>query len=137
MTKEELEKENAELKERLLKVENAYKRKSEAEWRLNDLYQKSLTDYANAEKCSREYFTRYRDMLDRFIKAKEIICEYVRLANLEKEDTIAIWQLYHKAEQFLRETDIDNAIQQANKGLDFDKIADEMEQDLKDSEVEK
>ena len=42
-----------------------------------------------------------------------------------------------EAEQFLRETDIDNAIQQANKGLDFDKIADEMEQDLKDSEVEK
>lgn len=36
-------------------------------------------------------------------KAKEIICEYVRLANLEKEDTIAIWQLYHKAEQFLKE----------------------------------
>ena len=36
-------------------------------------------------------------------KAKEIICEYVRLANLEKEDTIAIWQLYHKAEAFLNE----------------------------------
>jgi ribonucleotide reductase beta subunit family protein with ferritin-like domain len=33
--------------------------------------------------------------------AKEIICEYVRLANIEKEDTVAIWQLYHKAEQFL------------------------------------
>jgi RNA processing factor Prp31 len=42
-----------------------------------------------------------------------------------------------KAEQFLKDCDIDNAIQQANKGLDFDKIADEMEQDLKDSEVEK
>jgi hypothetical protein len=38
-------------------------------------------------------------------KAKEIICEYVRLANLEKEDTVAIWQLYHKAEQFLKEVE--------------------------------
>lgn len=44
---------------------------------------------------------------------------------------------YNEAEQFLKDCDIDNAIQQANKGLDFDKIADEMEQDLKDSEVEK
>lgn len=42
-----------------------------------------------------------------------------------------------QAEQFLKDSDIDNAIQQANEGLDFDKIADEMEQDLKDSEVEK
>ena len=39
-----------------------------------------------------------------------------------------------EAEDFLKDCDIDNAIQQANKGLDFDKIADEMEQDLKDSE---
>ena len=36
-------------------------------------------------------------------QAREIIREYVRLANLEKEDTIAIWQLYHKAEAFLKE----------------------------------
>ena len=41
-----------------------------------------------------------------------------------------------RAEQFLKDCDIDDAIQQANKGLDFNKIADEMEQDLKDSEVE-
>ena len=39
--------------------------------------------------------------------AKEIICEYVRLANLEKEDTIAIWQLYHKAEQFLKDCEVE------------------------------
>ena len=39
-----------------------------------------------------------------FGEAKGIIREYVRLANLEKEDTVAIWQLYHKAEQFLTET---------------------------------
>ena len=29
-------------------------------------------------------------------------------------------------------TEIDNAVKQANKGIDFDKIADEMEQDLKE-----
>lgn len=34
-------------------------------------------------------------------EATEIIREYIRLANLEKEDTVAIWQLYHKAEAFI------------------------------------
>lgn len=44
---------------------------------------------------------------DQLTNAKEIICEYVRLANLEKEDTIAIWQLYHKAEQFLKDCEVE------------------------------
>lgn len=39
------------------------------------------------------------------------------------------------AEQFLRETDIDNAIQKANEGLDLDKIVDEVEQDIKEQKV--
>ena len=43
------------------------------------------------------------ELKDQLVKAKEIISEYVRLANLEKEDTVAIWQLYHKAEQFIKE----------------------------------
>lgn len=42
-----------------------------------------------------------------------------------------------RAEQFLRDCDIDEAIQQTNEVLDFDKIADEMKQDLKESEVKK
>ena len=42
--------------------------------------------------------------------------------DLKRQDKILA-----EAEQFLRDYDIDNAIQQANKGLDFDKIADEME----------
>ena len=75
----ELEKENAELTERLSKVENAYKHKSETEWRLNDLYQKVLTDFGNAEKCSREYFSRYRAVLDRLIKAKDLLSELSQL----------------------------------------------------------
>ena len=43
------------------------------------------------------------EVIGQLTNAKEIISEYVRLANLEKEDTIAIWQLYHKAEQFIKE----------------------------------
>ena len=41
---------------------------------------------------------------------------------------------YDEAERFLKDCDIDEAIRQSNEGLDFDKIADEMEQDLKESE---
>lgn len=71
----ELEKENEELKEQ---VEISY-----------EVYNDNL-DYSH-------------HIEEQLTKAKEIISEYIRLANLEKEDTIAIWQLYHKAEQFLKE----------------------------------
>lgn len=97
---EQIEKENTELKERLLKVENAYKRKSEAEWRLNDLYQKVLTDFANAEKCSREYFTRYIDMQEHFIKAKELLKQWLQIA--QKNNTRCYGFVYD-TEQFLKE----------------------------------
>ncbi len=68
-------------------------------------------------------------------KAKEIIKDLK--AHLDLSDCVNNdyrLQLLKRAEQFLKDCDIDNAIQQANEGLDFDKIADEMEQDLKDSE---
>lgn len=100
---EKLEQENAELKERLFKVENAYKRKSEAEWRLNELYQKALTDFANAEKCSREYFARYRTMLDFLIKAKEIIKKFLLWENDWHNKAESKYELLKQAEQFLRE----------------------------------
>lgn len=74
----ELEKENAELKEKV-KPENCLK------------------------LLAKEGYIKFTN--DQLTKAKEIIYEYVRLANLEKEDTIAIWQLYHKTEQFLKEAD--------------------------------
>lgn len=108
MTKEELEKENAELTERLLKVENAYKKKFADEWRLNELYGKLQTDFANAEKCSREYFTRYRVMLDYFIKAKEIIKELVRVeyADFTNGDySKELSKVLEQAEQFLNEAE--------------------------------
>lgn len=75
-------KENAELKKQQFTL------KSERNTFLaqNEQYEKDLADFN-----------------ENLTKAKEIICEYVRLANLEKEDTVAIWQLYHKAEQFLKE----------------------------------
>ena len=76
----DLEKENAELKEKL-KPENCI------EYLARGGYVKFLCENGNEH--------------EQLTKAKEIISEYIRLANLEKEDTIAIWQLYHKAEQFL------------------------------------
>lgn len=85
----------------------------------------------------------HRNLGNQLTKAKEII---EKLLEEEKNnmywemngsDKSSYYEVRKQAEQFLKDCDIDNAIQQANKGLDFDKIADEMEQDLKDSEVEK
>jgi hypothetical protein len=103
----ELEKEKVDLKERLLKVEDAYKRKFDAEWRLNDLYQKALTDFANAEKCSREYFTRYRTVLDRCIKAKDII---LKLYNAGRD--VLMCRTEEKAYDNLSEAINDRSIEQ-------------------------
>lgn len=107
----ELEKENADLKERLFKVDNAYKKKFEAEWRLNDLYQRMREDYANAEKCSREYFILYRTLKDRCIKAEEIIKKFSEFVNNEVEydsehsqEHTDLWnELCEQAGQFLKE----------------------------------
>ncbi len=85
-----------------LEKENAYKRKSEAEWRLNDLYQRLLIDYANAENCSRKNFTRYRTMVDRCIKAKEIINKLIKLVEFLNEDNVKEL-IIAEAEQFLEE----------------------------------
>lgn len=67
-------------------------------------------------------------------KAEEIIKNSIIL--LTKTRTAPDTKTYlMKAEQFLRETDIDNAIQKANEGLVLDKIADEVEQDIKEQKV--
>jgi hypothetical protein len=89
------EKENAELKEQKEMLEKGYV------WH----------DYDAGEDCyedTHEGKWVKRDEVYQLTKAKEIISEYIRLANLEKEDTVAIWQLYHKAEQFLSEVENDN-----------------------------
>ena len=63
--------------------------------------------YQFCDFCGRrndcKIFCEYHKAQPQLTEAKEIIREYVRLANLEKEDTVAIWQLYHKAEAFLKE----------------------------------
>jgi hypothetical protein len=76
-------KENAELKKKNLDTQDA-------------VTMQMYTNKANKEIADKQ-----------LTKAKEIVCEYVRLANLEKEDTIAIWQLYHKAEQFLKNSEVE------------------------------
>ena len=80
------------------------------------------------------------ELKDQLAQAKEIIKALLKHTYGQNLSTQNDFDLYlgriKEAEQFLRDTDIDNAIQQANEGLDLDKIADEMEQDLKDSEVE-
>jgi CO dehydrogenase/acetyl-CoA synthase alpha subunit len=53
-----------------------------------------------------------------------------RIAELEQE-LAEYKEVFGSCETCKRTCDIDNAIQQANKGLDLDKIADEIEQDLK------
>lgn len=109
----ELEKENADLKNKLehrncldcsnhsskLRMRNLDLEKENAELNGKLLEQKQYTEFkCNEAVKKKEIYEREHFLLT---KAKEIICEYVRLANLEKEDTIAIWQLYHKAEQFI------------------------------------
>lgn len=101
-------KELADLKERLLKVENAYKKKFDAEWRLNELYQKLLTDYANATKCSQEYFTRYITREEQLTKAKKLLKTMVQYyrelesgADFENIDGSKI----KEAEQFIKENE--------------------------------
>lgn len=82
-----LEKENADLKEILLKVENAYVR--------------LLTDCANAEMCSRGYFARYRTMVDRCINAEKIIGNLYAICKDNHYPNSPVQM--EQAEQFLQE----------------------------------
>lgn len=66
----------------------------------------------------------YEKQNEQLTKAKEILKMIVNYYPCYNKT------ITEQAEQFLRETDIDNAIQKANEGLDLDKIADEVEQDL-------
>lgn len=76
--------------------------------------------------------------LHQLVKAKEILTKILnRLPSFQAKsfDDLYLMNALSQAEQFLRDTDIDNAIQHANQGLDFDRIADEMKQDLKENEA--
>lgn len=77
-----------------------------------------------------ESCTKFNEV--KLTKAKEVIKSSIVL--LTKSRTALDTKTYlMKAEQFLRETDIDDTIQKANEGLNLDKIADEIEQDLNES----
>jgi len=102
---EQLEKENAELK-------TDY-----------EVLSCSVGDFGELQDKLEEEQRKNNELFDKLAEAKEIISEYVRLANLEKEDTIAIWQLYHKAEQFLNgENIILEDAQAGNSPFDADEI---------------
>ena len=77
-------------------------------------------------RCT-ELFLQNNEFAERFEKSIEIIKGLLSCCrNYPQENAEKIKQ----AEQFLRETDIDNAIQKVNEGLNLDKIAEEVKQDL-------
>lgn len=112
-----LQKENAELKE-TLKTYNGC-----GDWD-NDFH--TCRVYLQHEEL--------QECMEQLTKAKEHIQTLISCLIDWVQKSDKDYQYIAEAEQFLRETDIDNAIQQANEGLNLDKIADEMEQDLKENE---
>lgn len=114
-----LEQENAELKARVDNLSNSDCWASEQLTKAKEII----------EKLSKSLFLAkgiVRDLIDDTVDFKESKERATYCYEQEKFDT------YREAEQFLRETDIDNAIQKANKGLNLDKIAEEIEQDIKE-----
>ena len=114
--KSEIIKENTELKDKLAEVQmRKAGEKSDLVWKLKN---------ANEQKDKQ------------LTTAKEIIKTF--LQTLKNEDSDYTFVLKNNArvivesEQFLRETDINDAIQKASEGLDLDKIADEIEKDIKE-----
>lgn len=97
-----------------------------------------LPMYSTLNRFERVWFSSIIEILTEKDKqleqAKEIIKEWLRWANDDVESS-GFQEIVNKAEQFLREIDITNAIQKANEGLNLDKIADEVEQDLKGEDI--
>lgn len=111
-----------------------YKGTKEFEKENVKLKEQNLKDCEAFNKTMKEIKEQWKKEHSQFIEAKELLNEFLRL---HYNPIVDERTLFHKVEQFLRDSDIDGAIQQANEGLNFDRIADEMEQDLKDNEVEK
>ena len=131
----ELEQENAELIHENAKLVTVIdKSKSYGISPLNYLIIKNLDNQLTKAKeiikeLSKSLFLAkgiVRDLIDDTVDFKESKERATYCYEQENFDT------YKKAEQFLRETDIDNAIQKANEGLNLDKIAEEIEQDIKE-----
>ena len=105
-----LQKENTELKEELKKWKD--------EWQ--EQVQKAI-DEGYARTLQTIQLTKATALLKRFIEISNPI--YFD----EDRQKVKV-----EAEQFLREIDIGNAIQKANEGLNLDKIAEEVEDDLRE-----
>jgi hypothetical protein len=97
----ELKEENADLKEEVNKIAFARGSLEEENAELNNFIMQSKKDGISPINA-----LIIKNLGNQLTKAKEIISEYIRLANLEKEDTVAIWQLYHKAEQFIKDSEV-------------------------------
>ena len=95
--------------------------------------EKENTELKDDNKVMADNYSKMEQKFyDNLTKAKEVIKSSIVL--LTKSRTALDTKTYlMKAEQFLRDIDIDNAIQKANENLDLDKIADEVEQDLNES----
>ena len=112
---QKLEKENAELRE-TLKTYNGC-----GDWD-NDFH--TCRVYLQHEELQM--------YINQLTKAKRVIQSFVWWHTGEDRGSIDSNDLVERARQLLREIDIDNAIQKANEGLDLDKIAEEVEDDLKE-----
>lgn len=137
-------KENAKLKEQIEEMKLCQNCKFED----NDFLEKPCCDCirclgenikrkGNADKWeikeNAELFLQNNEFAERFAEAIAILKDFLLMAKVEHlEDR---YESVTDAEQFLRETDIDNAIQKANESLDLDKITDEVEQDIKEQKV--
>lgn len=126
-----LQKKNAELKKESNQLFLEGAKRVEALEKENAELKKWKEDTIKARGNDYMAWSRQNDQLTKVKVALRKVIDYLGQFCSDYPDCVI------EAENFLKESDIDSAIQQANKGLDFDKIADEMEQDLKDSEVEK
>lgn len=86
--------------------------------------------YDIASKRIEELEKENAEQKDQLTKAKELLERLVTVCKIVPLGTN--YDVVKKAEQFLQEIDISNAIQKANEGLNLDKIAEEVENDLKE-----
>ena len=85
------------------------------------------------DKWCQEAYDRGRDFeKGQLTKAKKLVRNLLNIIATEVTLNPLYLKLTQEAEQFLRETDIDDAIQKANRGLNLDKITEEIEQDIKE-----
>lgn len=127
-TIKELEKEKCELLGIIQEKDKAIKKLIADMAGLEEELEKMTSVAEHQQDCNmKRHFKleQAKEIIKRQSKIIEGVCDVSMLGSYAKE-TIK------QAEQFLREIDITNAIQKADEGLNLDKIADEVEQDIKE-----